>query len=301
MIRRKRRASHSNHERWLVSYADFITLLFAFFVVLYASSQVDKRRVGRLALAIQVAFQEMGVFEASTTQVPLDVTDPMPFSTAQAIENTERTASLGRIVSHPNGPLGSRVENGDLSKLQTELASALGEEIQRGEIAMHREPDGLIISLREVGFFESGSAQMKAEAQAAFDRIAAMLRKGDYRLRIEGHTDNAPIHTAQFPSNWELSTSRATEIVRLLIVRDGFAPDRLSASGYAEYHPVVSNRTAEGRGMNRRVDIVILGHALAEAPVAQTAPQLENTTTTGAAKPSPTAILKPTAATGALQ
>jgi len=111
MIRRKRRASHSNHERWLVSYADFITLLFAFFVVLYASSQVDKRRVGRLALAIQVAFQEMGVFEASTTQVPLDVTDPMPFSTAQAIENTERTASLGRIVSHPNGPLGSRVEN----------------------------------------------------------------------------------------------------------------------------------------------------------------------------------------------
>jgi len=246
MIRRKRRASHSNHERWLVSYADFITLLFAFFVVLYASSQVDKRRVGRLALAIQVAFQEMGVFEASTTQVPLDVTDPMPFSTAQAIENTERTASLGRIVSHPNGPLGSRVENGDLSKLQTELASALGEEIQRGEIAMHREPDGLIISLREVGFFESGSAQMKAEAQAAFDRIAAMLRKGDYRLRIEGHTDNAPIHTAQFPSNWELSTSRATEIVRLLIVRDGFAPDRLSASGYAEYHPVVSNRTAEG-------------------------------------------------------
>ena len=193
------------------------------------------------------------------------------------------------------------MENGDLSKLQTELASALGGEIQRGEIAMHREPDGLIISLREVGFFESGSAQMKAEAQAAFDRIAAMLRKGDYRLRIEGHTDNAPIHTAQFPSNWELSTSRATEIVRLLIVRDGFAPDRLSASGYAEYHPVVSNRTAEGRGMNRRVDIVILGHALAEAPVAQTAPQLENKTTTGAAKPSPTAILKPTAATGALQ
>ena len=88
MSRRKRRPTHANHDRWLVSYADFITLLFAFFVVLYASSQVDKRRVGRLALAIQVAFQEMGVFEASTTQVPLDVTDPMPFSTAQAIENT---------------------------------------------------------------------------------------------------------------------------------------------------------------------------------------------------------------------
>jgi chemotaxis protein MotB len=82
------------------------------------------------------------------------------------------------------------------------------------------------------------------------------------RLRIEGHTDNTPIHATQFPSNWELSASLATEIVRLLIVRDGFAPDRLGAAGYAEYHPVASNRTVEGRGMNRRVDIVILGHAL---------------------------------------
>jgi len=85
-------------------------------------------------------------------------------------------------------------------------------------------------------------------------------------LQIEGHTDNTPIHNLQFPSNWELSTSRATEIVRLLIVREGFAPDRLSAAGYAEYHPVATNRTTEGRGMNRRVDIVVLGHTLTEAP-----------------------------------
>ena len=133
---------------------------------------------------------------------------------------------------------------------------------------MHREPDGLVISLREAGFFESGSSQMKATSQAAFDRIADMLRKHEYRLRIEGHTDNSPIHTARFPSNWELSTSRATEIVRILIVRDGFAPDRLSAAGYAEYHPIATNLTAEGRGINRRVDIVILGHAPQEASVA---------------------------------
>ena len=243
----------------------------------------------------------MGVFQASTTEVPIDLATPMPFSIAQGIENTERTASLGRIASRPDGGLGTGVENGDLAELQKQLETTLAMEIARKEIAMRREPDGLVISLREVGFFESGSAQMKSTSEAAFDRIASILRQRDCRLRIEGHTDNAPIHTAQFPSNWELSTSRATEIVRLLIVRDGFAPDRLSASGYAEYHPVVSNRTAEGRGMNRRVDIVILGHALAEAPVAQTAPQLENTTTTGAAKPLPTAILKPTAATGALQ
>jgi hypothetical protein len=177
--------------------------LFAFFVVLYASSQVDKRKVGKLALAIQVAFQEMGVFQSSTTQVPVDAADPMPFSTAQAIENTERTASLGRIASRPDGSLGSGVENGDLAELQTELETALAGEIKRQEIAMRREPDGLVISLREVGFFESGSALMKPTSQAAFDRIADLLRKREYRLRIEGHTDNVPIHTAQFPSNWE--------------------------------------------------------------------------------------------------
>ena len=93
------------------------------------------------------------------------------------------------------------------------------------------------------GNFESGSAQMKSTSQAAFDQIATMLRQGDYRLRIEGHTDDIPIHTARFTSNWELSTARATEIIRLLIVRDGFSPDRLSAAGYAEYHPIAANGT----------------------------------------------------------
>jgi chemotaxis protein MotB len=275
MSRRKRHSSHANHERWLVSYADFITLLFAFFVVLYASSQVDKRKVGRLALAIQVAFQEMGVFQASNTEVPMDVTDPMPFSTVQAVENNQRTATLAQVVSRPDGSLGTGVENGDLAQLQAELEKTLTAEIKRKEIALRREPDGLVISLREVGFFESGSARMKsASPHLAFDRIANMLRPRDYRLRSEGHTDNAPIHTAQFPSNWELSTSRATEIVRLLIVRDGFSPDRLSAAGFAEYHPVATNLTAEGRGTNRRVDIVILGHALKEPPMAEAQAQV---------------------------
>src|SRR6266404_446992 len=202
----------------------------------------------------------MGVFQGSTTAAPLDVANPMSFNSSPTVQNTERIASLGWIASHPDASLDPRVQVGDLAELQTELETALAAEIKRKEIDMHREPDGLAISLREAGFFESGSAQMKSASQAAFDRIANMLLRRDYRLRIEGHTDNAPIHTSQFASNWELSTSRATEIVRLLIVRDGFAPDRLGAAGFAEYHPVATNRTAEGRGMNRRVDIVILGH-----------------------------------------
>src|SRR4029077_4184262 len=102
MSRRKRRPSHSNHERGLVSYADFITLLFAFFVVLYASSQVDKKKVGKLAFAIQAAFQEMGVFQGSTTALPVDVANPMSFNSSPTIQNTERTPSLGWIASHPD-------------------------------------------------------------------------------------------------------------------------------------------------------------------------------------------------------
>lgn len=255
---RRRRHSHVNHERWLVSYADFITLLFAFFVVLYSSSQVDRRKVGKLAVAIQVAFQELGVFPASSTAISVDAKDPVPFNTVQAIENAERTAALGRIVPSPKGVLGAS-ESGDLSSLRQELEDALAPEIERNEIAVSIGPDGLVVSLREIGFFESGSAKIRANSLDTFGRIAWLLAERKYRVRIEGHTDNKPIHNAQFSDNWELSTARATELVRLLITKYGFSPDRLSAAGYAEYHPVTSNDSNENRAQNRRVDLVILG------------------------------------------
>lgn len=173
---------------------------------------------------------------------------------------------------------------GDTADSEQQVADALGE-----------------ICNMITGNFESGSAQMKSSSQAAFDRIADMLHQRDYRLRIEGHTDNAPIHNAQFPSNWELSTARATEIVRLLIVRDGFSPDRLSAAGFAEYHPVAPNFTAEGRGINRRVDIVVLGHSLtsapltragteSQAPAAAATPAIKTTPPSLAAAPKPTVV-----------
>src|SRR5579864_476865 len=130
MSRRKRPARHANHERWLVSYADFITLLFAFFVVLYASSQVDQRKVGRLALAIQVAFQDLGVFPASTTQVPINVNEPMPFATVQAIANAKHNTELGRISSPPTDSLSAASEEANLTTLQTELQQALQREIK---------------------------------------------------------------------------------------------------------------------------------------------------------------------------
>ncbi|MGA3349514.1 MAG: flagellar motor protein MotB [Candidatus Sulfotelmatobacter sp.] len=258
MSRRKRTGAHGNHERWLVSYADFITLLFAFFVVLYASSQVDQRKVGKLSLAIQIAFQEMGVFPASTTQIPLNVNNPMPFSTVQAIENVERSTELGRVSSQPTDSLAGASEETDMAILKSELEQALRGEIALREVSIRRETEGLVVSLREFGFFDSGSATIKPQALPALDRIASILAIRTCKLRIEGHTDNIPIHTALIHSNWELSTARATELIQILIVRHRFAPERLSAAGYAEYHPVASNLTAQGRAQNRRVDIVIL-------------------------------------------
>jgi chemotaxis protein MotB len=258
MSRRRRPRAHSNHERWLVSYADFITLLFAFFVVLYASSQVDQRKVGKLSLAIQVAFQEMGVFPASTTKVPLDLNEPMPFSTVQAIENVERNSALGRISSSPTDALAGSSDETDLATLRSELEQALHGEIASHQVSLHRDTNGLVISLSEFGFFDSGSAVVKPQSLPALDRIASILAIRTCGLRIEGHTDNIPIHTAQMSSNWELSTARATELIRILILSHGFAPARLSAAGYAEYHPIASNLTSQGRAQNRRVDIVIL-------------------------------------------
>jgi chemotaxis protein MotB len=258
MSRKKRHEEHVNHERWLVSYADFITLLFAFFVVLYSSSQVDKRKVGKLSLAIQVAFQQMGVFETSNTKMPLSTTEPMPFQDAQMIENVVRTEDLRRIVQPAKGVLSNAVLSGEMLGIQKEIENALAPEIRSHVVELKEQREGLVISLREIGFFESGSATLRGSSQDAIDRLAAVLAVRDEMLRIEGHTDNVPIHTAQFQSNWELSTGRATELTKLFINRYEFSPDRLAAAGYAEYHPVDSNKTAEGRAHNRRVDIVVL-------------------------------------------
>lgn len=267
MRRRRRPRSRSNHERWLVSYADFVTLLFAFFVVMYSTSQVDQRKVGKLALAIQVGFQELGVFQPSGRSVPTAAA--LPFNSVQAIENYEARAALGRIVPRPEGILSDGSQDGSLMELRRELERTLAPEIQRHEVALRQDADGLVISLREVGFFDSGSADIKSDSEAAFGRMARLLAEREYRIRIEGHTDNVPIHNTRFASNWELSTARATEMIRLLIINYGFSPARLSAGGYAEFHPTASNQTEDGRAQNRRVDVVILGK-VPSSPVAPT-------------------------------
>ncbi|MGH9326161.1 MAG: OmpA family protein [Terriglobia bacterium] len=266
MSRRKKVETHPNHERWLISYGDFVTLLFALFVVLFASSQVNKRKVGKIALAIQVAFQQLGIFESSNTHIPLSQTEPMPFSRTQMVENATRAASLARVVAPPIGQPGPADALWKVSKIRAALAAALAPQIREKEVRLRTTKEGLIISLQEIGFFDSGSASVKRSALPALGEIAAILASQPEDLRVEGHTDNLPIHNGQFNSNWQLSTARATSVLSLLITRFGLSPERLSAAGYAQYHPVASNNTAAGRAMNRRVDIVVLRYDIESPP-----------------------------------
>jgi len=260
MARRRRRKpeEHANHERWLISYADFITLLFAFFVVLFSSAQVDHRKVGQIAMAIQVAFQQMGVFESSNTHMPLDKSEPMPFEKVQVVENAMRDTDLAQMVPPMKGVISNEPDPQEVAAIRKTLETTLAKQIERKSVGIHETREGLVVSLREIGFFDSGSATLRPGAQATLEQIANVLRDLPEGIRIEGHTDNVPIHNADFPSNWELSTARATEIVKLFITRYHIDPGRLQASGYAQYHPQASNDTAEGRALNRRVDIVIV-------------------------------------------
>jgi len=256
--RKKKSADHVNHERWLVSYADFITLLFAFFVVLFSSSQVDKRKVGKLSTAMQEAFEQLGIFQTANSRAPMVTANPLPTETIQLIEGGKGMAGNGRMSSPFERIAGSRPVPHDLGSIQKQLAGALAPEIQRHEVVLAANRDGLVISLREIGFYDSGSANLRVTSEAAVQRIAELLCNQPNNIRVEGHTDNVPIHNAQFASNWELSTARAVDMIELFITKYKLAATRLSAAGYAEFHPVAKNDTVEGRAQNRRVDIVVL-------------------------------------------
>jgi chemotaxis protein MotB len=236
----------ASHERWLVSYADFITLLFAFFVVLYAFSKANEKKQVEVSEAIDTAFRSFGVLSNASHQTPprknVYTGNGLPLQPAAAI--------MGESMMPA-----SKVKE-DLDHIQHELEKSLATQIANHSVAVEMGRDGLVISLREAGFFNSGSAAPHPNAVTTIRHVAEALGNLPYDVRIEGHTDNVPIHNAGFDSNWELSSARAT----------------LSAAGYAEYHPIVSNATPEGRAMNRRVDLVILPRVhinFASVPVAQ--------------------------------
>jgi chemotaxis protein MotB len=146
----------------------------------------------------------------------------------------------------------------DLDHMRRELLETLSDQVAQHTVAIQMGRDGLVISLREAGFFGSGSAVPSPETLPTLRKVAEALGRTPYDLRIEGHTDNIPIHTSEFDSNWELSSARATRIARLFLAMNALPPERISAAGYAEFHPVAGNDTADGRALNRRVDLVVL-------------------------------------------
>jgi chemotaxis protein MotB len=236
-----------NHERWLISFADFITLLFSLFVVLYAFARADQRKQVQVTAAIDTAFRSLGIFGEISRKPGKN---PGKATAEQAA--IPMNIVMGEEVLSP-----AQIKS-DLDRIRRDLTQRLSNQVAQHTVSIQMGRDGLVISLREAGFFNSGSATPRPETLPTLRQIAASLSHSPYDLRIEGHTDNIPMHNAEFDTNWELSSARATRIARLFLELKAIPPERLSAAGFAEFHPVASNATAEGRAENRRVDLLVM-------------------------------------------
>jgi len=268
MVRRRRQEVHVNQERWLISYADFITLLFAFFVVMYSISQVNDSKYRVLSDTFIEAFHKTADAQTDSnsqqnTAPSNDVINPIDMvktpteladSDEQKPEISDHASDAAAADSQtPVIPVKTSDELAQISDLVTEKFTQL---IQDGMIQVSSNELWLQIELKDSILFSSGSADTSEQAQKIFDEIAVILKNYSNPVQVEGFTDNIPIKSAKYPTNWELSTARASAIVKYLVSK-GVAPERLSAVGYGEYQPVVSNATEQGRAQNRRVAIMI--------------------------------------------
>jgi chemotaxis protein MotB len=238
----KQHAPHANHERWIVSYADFVTLLFAFFVVMFATAKADHGKAREVSAAVRAALDGT---KAPTKDV----------SEASAIEDAARDQREERMAKALLELLPS------MELLKKELKP----EIQKGTVELHMEARGLAISFKQAAFFDSGSSEVKATAVPTIGKVGEALKKIPNAVRLEGHTDNIPIHTDRFASNWDLSAARAIAVLEVLTSQFQVPRARLGVGGYAEVAPIASNDTEDGRSRNRRVDVVILSEFGASA------------------------------------
>jgi chemotaxis protein MotB len=237
MSRKKHKATvHINHERWMVSFADFMTLLFALFVVLFAISQVDAKKLEEVAASMEQAF---GVTKGSTSVLP---NPPAP-----------QTAVIPPIVMQR--------QLAAMQALKIKLEQQLAKENLRESVNIEIQERGMVVSLRDAAFFDSGSASLRSSVLGKLQRFLKQMEGVPNDMRIEGHTDAIPIHSGQFPSNWELSGSRAGSLLRFMVDHTAVPQRQLSIAGYADQRPIDDNRTEAGRQRNRRVDIVILTDA----------------------------------------
>jgi chemotaxis protein MotB len=274
VARKRGHPEHENHERWLVSYADFMTLLFAFFVVMFATSQTDKARAQQVSDSVKEALDKGGV-AAAVHEILGGTVD-----------------EKGKGNAQMKGAGGSQAQNvkpqaaiAELLPSMQYLSKSLEGEIHQGKIEMHLEPRGLVVSLRQATFFPSGADTVDPNTYSSVEKIAQIIHDLPNSVRLEGHTDAVPIHTARFRSNWELSAARAIAMMELFSGRFEIPPQRMAIAGYADTAPLDSNDTPEGRAHNRRVDIVILNQRVLvnEPPGSGSGKALEDTAS--AAKP----------------
>ena len=254
MARKKEPEKAANHERWLVSYADFITLLFAVFVTLYAMSQTDKQKVEQVAASYRSAF---GLTSGASSGKPniMKSTDVMPIpSLRPAIKNPDKPKTSN------DSTIKTQATKKEFKEILISIEKFLVTQNALDKVNIEITRRGLVVSLKEAGFFDSGSATVKPASFAILDKIAESLSPYNNPISFEGHTDNRPMRSQAFPSNWELSTARATNLAHIFLDKHGFTPQKLSVTGYGEFRPVADNGSDEGRKQNRRVDIVLIGN-----------------------------------------
>lgn len=245
MGRRRKEEEHENHERWLVSYADFITLLFAFFVVMYAVSSVNEGKYRVLSDSISSAFRNIPG-SATGAMVQINPNAPMP------VTIPFKKPQVANIKTDTN-----REKNKELLRSKAkEITEALAPLVESGQVRITEGALGITVEINASVLFDSGEARLQLPAVRALTAVGQILATTDFPITVEGHTDNAPISTLLFPSNWELSGARAASVVRLF-VDTGVDPRRLTATGYAEQRPVADNATLDGRQRNRRVAITM--------------------------------------------
>lgn len=241
-LKKRKHVEHENHERWLVSYADFITLLFAFFVVLYATSEADVKKQQQVQEEMKKQFsgffgsgQPDGHYNTDSSHTSL-IPPPLP--------------------TYP--PVGSGVQE-EKDYVQRKLRRELDEDEYQDVVeAIHPDAYGVRIKLDSGSIFPSGSADLRGDAVLALEKIGRLLRDSNRKIIIEGHTDSQPVGKGPYPSNWELSAARATKIARFLVQRLKVDPSKVIPIAYAANKPVATNATAEGRAKNRRIEILII-------------------------------------------
>jgi chemotaxis protein MotB len=248
MARKKKVPEHENHERWLVSYADFITLLFAFFVVMFATSQTDKGKAQQVSDSVKRALEGDKMSQVVAAILGGTVTD------------TGKGNAMARGPGGAQRPADAKKDEklAELLPSLKVLSEELKKEIEAGRIQISMQPRGLVVSFNQAALFAPGGDVISAEAYDGLEKVAAAIVRMPNPVRLEGHTDSTPINTPRFHSNWELSSARSIAILELLTNKFGVPRDRLSIAGYADTAPIGSNATEEGRARNRRADIVIL-------------------------------------------